>query len=100
MRALIRNPFFIGYVAAWLASASVLALVYGYGPVEPVAVLVIFGLLLPGLALLLTRDHAPRAARLDAPAIEARTVLFYLLPVTAFLAWGFSALQGWVPDWL
>jgi len=44
MRAFFTNPFFIGYVLIYVASVIVLA-ACGYGPLEPMVVLVIFGLL-------------------------------------------------------
>jgi hypothetical protein len=45
------------------ASTIILAVGYGYGPIEPLAVLVIFGMLLSGATLLLTRGHPPRIVR-------------------------------------
>lgn len=94
----MRNPFFLAYAALWLASMALLAGVFGYGPAEPVAVLVLFGLLLPGLALLLTRGHVPRPCRTDAPRVETGSIAGYLLVVVAFLAWGLDLLHALVPD--
>lgn len=98
MRALFPNPFFLVYVALWLASTALLAGLYGYSPTDPVAVLVIFGLLLPGLTLLLTRGYVARTSRIDAPRSETGLVAGYLLVVVVFIAWGLDLLHAMVPD--
>jgi uncharacterized protein len=96
--AVINNPFAIGWLALYAVATGVLAWRYGFGPAEPLAVLVIFGLALPGLALLLTRGHAPRPVRVDAPAAESRLAVLCLLAVTAFLAFGLDLLHSAVPS--
>lgn len=98
MPAIILNPFAIGWFVLYAASTAVLAARYGFGPAEPVAVLVIFGLLLPGLALLLTRGHQPRSLRVDAPAAESRLAAVCLLVVVLFLAFGLDLLNAAVPS--
>lgn len=98
IRTFLTNPFFIGYALLWLASTGILVGVYGYGPVEPIAVLVIFGFLLPGLALLLTRGYSPRPLRIDSPRLETRFVLAYLLFIVAFLGWGLDLVHASFPD--
>ena len=98
MRVVITNPFAIGWLVLYAAATGILAWRYGFGPAEPLAVLVIFGLALPGLALLLTRGHAPRPVRVDAPAAESRLAVLCLLAVTAFLAFGLDLVHSAVPS--
>lgn len=97
MRAFLKNPFFIGYALLYVMSVIVLA-VFGFGPAEPVAVLVIFGLLLPGLTLLLTRNDQALPARVDAAPAESRLVLAYLLVIVLFLTIGLEAIDGALPQ--
>lgn len=89
----MRNPFFIGWLVLYVASASVLAGLYDYALAEIVAVLVIFGLLLPGLALLLTRGHSPRPPNVVAPVAETRIVLGCLVVVAVFIGPGLDWLH-------
>ena len=94
MRAIITHPFAIGWLLLYAASTGILGWRYGFGPVEPLAVLVIFGLALPGLALLLTRGHAPRPVRVDAPAAESRLAVLCLLLVALFLGFGLDLVHA------
>lgn len=97
MRSLFTNPFFIGYALIYIASVTVLA-AYGFGPAEPVTVLVIFGLLLPAVAVLLTRGYTPLAAKVDAPAGESKLIIAYLLVIVLFLTIGLEAIDGSLPE--
>lgn len=98
MRELLRNLFFWGYALLWMASTALLFIAYGYGPAEPIAVMVIFGLLLPGLAMLLTRDYIPRDFEVRTPTAEAGLVLGYVLLIATFLGWGLSGIHASFPD--
>jgi len=97
MRAFLANPFFVGYALLYVASVAVLA-VFGFGPAEPVAVLVIFGLLLPGLTLLLTRNYRAMPVTVRAPAAESMLLLAYLLVIVLFLTVGLQAIDGAFPE--
>jgi membrane protease YdiL (CAAX protease family) len=92
VRAFLSNPFFIGYALLYISSVIVLA-VLGFGPAEPLVVLVIFGLLLPGVTLLLTRNYPALPARVDAPAAESRLLLGYLLVIVLFLTAGLRTID-------
>ncbi len=93
-----RNAFFV-LAAAWLAAIAVLAAA-GRPVEEPVAILLIFGLALPGVALLVCRGlpklpTPPRVAR------DGVLIAGLLLLVAAFLAFKaplFAALFGQVRD--
>lgn len=85
----------LGFAAVWAGAVAVLALGYDYGPGEPLVVLGIFGLALPGLAVLATRRY-PRATEdpVRDPGSELRVLLLYLLVVVAFLVFGLDAIRG------
>jgi len=75
---------FLLFDAAWLASFALLAAA-GRPVGDPLALLVIFGLVLPGIAWLTTRGiEAPRPAPFEAG--EAWLLLSLVVYVTAFLA--------------
>jgi membrane protease YdiL (CAAX protease family) len=97
MRALFTNPVFIGYALIYVASVSVLA-AFGFGPLEPMVVLVIFGLLLPVVALLLTRNYELLPAKVDAPASESKLMIAYLLVIVLFLTIGMEAINYALPE--
>jgi membrane protease YdiL (CAAX protease family) len=97
LRGFLSNPFCIGYVLIYTASVILLADA-GFGPAEPLVVLVIFGLLLPGVTFLITRNYVALAARVDAPAGESKLLLAYLLVIVLFLTAGLWAIDAAVPD--
>ena len=96
MRAFLTNPFFISYALLYVASVIVLAL-FGFGPLEPVVVLVIFGLLLPGVTLLLTRNYQALPCPVKSPAAESGLLFAYLLVIVLFLTVGLEAINGAFP---
>ncbi len=97
MRALFTNPIFIGYALIYIASVSVLV-AFGYGPMEPIVVLVIFGLLLPAVAVLVTRNYEPLPAKVNAPASESKLMIAYLLVIVLFLTVGMGAIDSAWPE--
>lgn len=97
IRAFLTNPFFIGFASLWAASVAILA-AYGFGPAEPIAILVIFGLLLPGIATLLTRNFRALPAKVEAPGPESRLLLAYLLVIVLFLTIGLEAIDDAFPS--
>ncbi len=93
-----RNAFLV-LAAAWLAAIAVLA-VGGRSVEEPIALLVIFGLALPGLALLVCRGlpklPAPQRVARDGTLIAALVLL--IAAYLAFKAPIFTALFGQMSD--
>lgn len=95
MRRLINNPGFLTFCLLYLASVTVLAIAFGYSPVELLLILGIFGLLLPAVVLLMTRRYPVQAqAPIGNPAGETRDLLLYLLLVVAFLVFGLDAIRA------
>ncbi len=97
MRAFFTNPFFIGYALIYVASVIVLA-AFDFGPLEPVVVLVIFGLLLPAVTVLVTRNYEPLPVKVDAPASESKLMITYLLVIVLFLTIGMETIDSLLPE--
>jgi hypothetical protein len=99
MRSLVASPAFLSFVLIYAVSVAVLAGKYGYGPGEPLMILGIFGLLLPGIVLAITRGFPKHAdASVRNPAGECRDISVYLLVVIAFLVYGLDAIRASVHD--
>ncbi len=88
------------YLAVWAGSVALLAQAPGQGIEEPVMLFGIFGVVLPGVAWLLTRKAAPREVPVRRPALETGAVIAYLAIVYAglFLGWGLSAIPEAFPE--
>lgn len=88
------------YLAVWAAAVAVLAQAPGGSIGEPVTLFVVFVLVLPGVAWLLTRKTSPQPVPVRRPALETGAVLAYLAVVYAlvFLVWGLSAIPQAFPD--
>ncbi len=97
MRAFLANPFFIGYGLIYIASVIVLA-VFGFGLAELLVVLIIFGLLLPGATILVSRNYQALPAKVDKPAAESKLLLAYLLVIVLFLTIGLEAINDVLPE--
>ena len=95
------NASGIALLAAYVVvySATLYAMVR-FGQFEPGDALGVFGLLGIGFSLaawLLTLGVEPLPCRVLQPDRELGTILTYLLPLTAFIAFGFSAIHRFVP---
>lgn len=82
------------FACIWSASAGYLVL-HGRSALRPVVALVVFGMALPGLALLFTRGARPSLIPVDHPTRELTAVLGYLvLYAFYFLGWATGAVHA------
>lgn len=85
--------FIAAYSAAWAAATAYLA-ARGADWSFPVVSLGVFGLVLPAIAWVLTRNARPPAVRVERPGLELGAVLVFLaVYAVAFLGWGMSAVR-------
>lgn len=93
MRAWPLAAYAVLYTLALLA----LTLREGMSPVEPLFVLLTFGLGMSGLAWWATRGLEPRMAPVRSPASELKAAAGYLVVLAVFIAWGLPALRSFFP---
>jgi len=89
---LLKNRWFLGFAAAYALAVGWLVASGTYSPAEPLAILAIFGVLLPLCAGWLCRKCRPLPVRADFKPAEIVVVAACVLFVTAYLVWG----SGWV----
>jgi membrane protease YdiL (CAAX protease family) len=71
----------------------------GFELAEPLLVLAIMGVWFSSLAWFVTRKAVPLSFAVMQPARESQMLLLYLLPLTAYLAWGRNLLGRWaIPE--
>lgn len=85
------------YAALYLLALLALTLLEGQSPVEPLFVLVTFGLGMSGLAWWATRGLQPRRAPIRAPRRELQVTLAYLVALAAFITWGLPGVRSTFP---
>jgi len=86
------------YLGAWIASVLALYRLTGGSLVEPLFVLVIFGLFFPAIAFAATRRLAPPIETIARPRAELAAALVYLVLFSlVVLGWGFSFLRAQTP---
>jgi membrane protease YdiL (CAAX protease family) len=81
------------YLAAYALTLFVMHAQLGFGVVEPLFVLLVFGVALSLLAWWTTRAVKPRDITVAHPQQETTAVAVYLLVVVAFITWGLPAVR-------
>ncbi len=89
---LLKNPFLLAFAGIYLVALAALTLIGGRSVVEPLLILVIFGLFLPTIAYLICRTAAPIPTRVHLSGNEVLTLAGYILFIILYLTWG--------TDWL
>lgn len=97
LKAAMKNPFFLSYVALYGVLVLVLHTAEGFGLVLPLFVLLFFGVGLTGLAWAVTRRIAPPLLPVKQPVAECGLLAGYLLVMVAYLTWGVERLQNLFP---
>jgi len=90
--ALLKNPYLILFAALYLLAMGTLTYTGVYSLAEPLFMLVIFGLLLPGTACLLCRRCRPVEIPAEPNARALVMTLALVAFVTVYLVWG----SAWV----
>lgn len=90
------DPYLWGYLAVY---GLTLWLLQGHGDKDDDSLfaLVLFAGILPGIALLLTRNSRPLDAPVRKPAMETALLLGYLALAFVYLIWGVGPLKSAVP---
>ena len=92
--ALFRNPYVLAFAALYALSVVVLAGSGVYSPAEPLFMLAIFGLLLPGVAYALCRKCTSLDVRAGTSRREIGLTIALLFFVTFYLVWGSERLDA------
>ena len=85
-----------GYVAVYACSLFCMAHFGGFEPEEAIGVFAILGVAFSALAWVLTLGIKPLPYAVKEPSQELALLLLYMLPLAAFVAYGFSAIHRWV----
>ena len=86
--ALLKNPYALAFAALYALSVVVLARSGVYSLAEPLFMLAIFGLLLPGVAYALCRKCTPLDVRAGTSRHEIGLTIALMAFVTFYLVWG------------
>ena len=86
--ALSRDPFVIAFAAAYLLAVVTLAATGVYSLAEPMFMLVIFGIALPGAAHILCRRIEPLRVIASGSHREIIVTFVLVVLVTSYLVWG------------
>lgn len=81
------------YAGLWIATLLLIRGLYGFGVAEALTAFVILGLVLPALAMLVTRDVSPLVQAVRRPSEETTILLVYLVGIAVFLVSGFPAVN-------
>lgn len=98
--ALLKNPFFRAFAALYGLAVLTLAATGVYSLAEPLFMLVIFGLLLPGAAYFLSRRCTPLPIRVVAGRREVQVTFALVAFVVLFLVWGNDQLDALIYRWV
>jgi len=85
---LIKNPYFLGFLGVYALAVGALVATGTYSIAEPLFMLAIFGIILPGVAWFMCRKRAPLPTRVNFTAGELLTVAGCVVFVSVFLVWG------------
>lgn len=89
---------FLGtYVALYAATLFAMVRLGGFEASEAIGVFVVLGVGFSLIAWLLTLGIKAPPYQVRQPNAELATVLLYLLPLAAFIAYGFGAIHRWIP---
>jgi len=91
---LLKNRFFIAFAGIYLISLTMLTLIGGQSVIEPLFILGIFGLALPGIAYLICRKAVPIPIRVEISRRETQTLAAYVLFMVVYLTWGSDWIDG------
>lgn len=98
--ALIRNPYFLVFCVFYALGVGTLAATGVYGLGEPLFMLVIFGLALPGIAFVLCGRCRPLSLPFTLQRGELWITFALLALVTVFLVWGTDWSNTLVYAWI
>lgn len=96
MAKLLKNPFFLGYLAAFAALVVLLRVVEGFSPFLPLFMLVVVGILFSCLAWWLTTGFESSPMVVERPFAEAVLLVTYVGAVAAYLTWGVGVIESLV----
>lgn len=85
------------YMALYGATLFAMASFGGFDPGDSLGVFAILGVGFSFIAWLLTLGIKPLPYRVREPGAELGTLLLYLVPLAAFIAFGFDAIHRWIP---
>lgn len=91
--ALFANKIFLTFLGLYIFSILTLILTGVFSPAEPLFMLAIFGLLLPGVAYFLSRKAPGLTIPNQLQSGEVFTVFILILMITAYLVWGKELLD-------
>jgi uncharacterized protein len=81
------------YLLVYALFLAAMHFLYGFGVVEPLLVLLVFGLGLSLLALWTTRSAKPRNIPVKQPRQESAALAGYLVIVVVFITWGLPGVR-------
>ena len=90
-------PFLIGYLVLYAASLWAMH-VGGFELLEPIFVLAVLGVGFSLAAWVLTVRVSPQPMPLRNPETELTAIITYLVPLVAFVTWGFAIIHRWFPS--
>jgi membrane protease YdiL (CAAX protease family) len=86
----------VAYVALYAATLFAMVQYAHFDPSDSLGVFVVLGIGFSLVAWLLTIGIQPLPYAVREPGQETATLLVYLIPLAAFIAYGFSAIHRWV----
>lgn len=96
--ALLKNPYLVGYLAAYSLLLLLLHWREGFDLAEPALVFLIVGVGFSALAAWATRKLTPPPLAVKAPRAECGLLAVYLCLLVGFLTWGLNFLQAVAPS--
>lgn len=90
----MRNRPIILYLLIYAVFLAAMHFESGFDLVEPIVILVVFGLGLSLLALWATRGAVPRNITVKHPGQESAALAGYLVLLVGFITWGLPAVRG------
>jgi membrane protease YdiL (CAAX protease family) len=98
--ALFRNPYFLSFGLIYVVAVVTLATTGVYSLAEPIFMLLIFGILLPGIAYFLCRKCEPLLTRVQASRREIQVTFVLVAFIAAYLVWGGELLNAVIYRWV
>lgn len=94
--ALFANRYFLFFLGLYILSFLTLTLSGVYSIAEPLFILGIFGLIIPGVAYFFSRKCPSIPIRVKMARRELSLTFLYILFITAFLVWGGGLVNSFV----